>query len=96
MIDPEIVRKVARLARIEMPPERLDGLVRDLDRILSYVEKLGELDLSGVPPLSHGTGGQEVYREDVARDSLPRSEALANAPDSEDGFYRVPRVIEEA
>ena len=95
MIDRETVERVAWLARVELSPDRVPGLVSELDSILRHVEMLAELDLTGVPPLSHGAVTQDVFRPDQPGDSASVQEALANAPDHEDGFFRVPRVIEE-
>ena len=95
MIDRETVEKVALLARLELDPDRVAPLVGELGRILQYVGMLEELDLTGIPPISHGSVGQDVFRPDTPRDPASSAEALANAPDQAEGFFRVPRVIEE-
>ena len=94
MIDRKTLERVAALARIELDPGQVEGLLRDLDRILGYVDQLGRLDVDSVPPLTHAAGGHDVYRKDEPGPSLPRKNALQNAPDRDEGFYRVPRVIE--
>lgn len=69
---------------------------KELTQILGHAEKIQSLDLDDVPPTSHALPLSNVLRPDVARPSLPSDEALANAPASEDGRFRVPRIIEDA
>ncbi len=88
------VDHVARLARLHFSEEEAERFREQLSAILTYVEKLGELDTTGVEPTSHVLPIRNVFREDVARPSLPREEALANAPDRTEEFYRVPKIIE--
>jgi len=94
-IDRNTVRHVALLARLELSEEELDRFAHELADILDYVAKLDELDTTDVPPTSHSLPLANVMREDVARPSLPRDEALANAPEAEDGYFKVPQVIQE-
>jgi aspartyl-tRNA(Asn)/glutamyl-tRNA(Gln) amidotransferase subunit C len=89
------VEHVARLARLELTEEEKDVMTRQLDGILAYVDKLNELDTSRVEPTSHVIPMMNVMRDDVPRPSLGPDEALANAPDREDAFFRVPRIIED-
>jgi aspartyl-tRNA(Asn)/glutamyl-tRNA(Gln) amidotransferase subunit C len=84
------VRHVARLARLAMSDEELDRIGGQLNDILAAVSKVGELDLTDVPPMSHPLDVVNVLREDEPRPSLPRERALANAPDPEDGLFGVP------
>ncbi len=88
------IEHLSRLARLALSDEEKTRLGAHLDSILSYVDKLNELDTSGVEPTSHVVSLATVVREDVPRDSLPREEALLNAPDRTDKFYRVPKIIE--
>lgn len=92
----EQVEYVARLARLEMSEEEKETFTRQFDSILSYMDKLNQLDTEGIEPTSHVLPLSNVFREDEVKPSLPRDEALANAPDPKDGFFRVPRVIEES
>lgn len=94
-ITPEVVRHVALLSRLELTDEEAERYSQELGKILHYVEKLGELDTTDVPPTSHSLALQNVFREDVNRASLTNHEALANAPESEDGCFRVPAVIQD-
>ncbi|MBI3392484.1 MAG: Asp-tRNA(Asn)/Glu-tRNA(Gln) amidotransferase subunit GatC [Nitrospirae bacterium] len=84
----------ARLARLALTEEEAEKTTEQLDKILEYVAKLSELDTKDVEPTSHVIPVSNVMRDDVARPSLPRVEALANAPDSDGEFFRVPKIIE--
>ncbi|MBI2447129.1 MAG: Asp-tRNA(Asn)/Glu-tRNA(Gln) amidotransferase subunit GatC [Candidatus Omnitrophica bacterium] len=88
------VQYVANLARLELTDEELGNLTKQLDGILTYMNKLNELDTEGIEPLSHVLPLKNVYREDKVTSSLPVEEALKNAPGREGGFFKVPKVIE--
>ena len=92
-ITKEEVLHVAHLARLEFSEEELERFAKQLGEILSYVEKLGELDTSEVEPTYHALKLKNVFREDEVRESIPTEEALANAPERENGFFVVPKVI---
>ncbi|MBD0348517.1 MAG: Asp-tRNA(Asn)/Glu-tRNA(Gln) amidotransferase subunit GatC [Thermoleophilia bacterium] len=89
-ISREEVRHVARLARLELSEDELARFGGQLDAILEAVGKVGELDLSGVEPTAHPLDLVNVWSDDEPRGSLSVAEVLANAPDSEDTFFRVP------
>ena len=104
------VAYVAELANLELTDEERTGMLRDLNSILEYIDRLNELDTSDVPPMAQvsdrygvdesnqgSTRFTYASREDVPdglRRSLPHEEALANAPDADQDFFRVPKVIE--
>jgi len=104
------VAYVADLANLELTEEERTGMVRDLNSILDYMDRLNELDTANVPPMAQVSDrygvdqakqGSERFayasREDILeglRKSLPHEEALANAPDADEDFFRVPKVIE--
>jgi aspartyl-tRNA(Asn)/glutamyl-tRNA(Gln) amidotransferase subunit C len=109
------VAYVADLANLELTPEERSGMLRDLNSILEYIDRLNELDTSNVPPMAQVSdryGANEngvdeskhgierfayASRDDIVdglRKSLPHAEALANAPDADEEFFRVPKVIE--
>ena len=88
------VEHVAKLARLEFSPEEKEIFTRQLDAILTYVDKLNELDTAGVEPTSHVLPINNVFRDDVPRPSLAPDDALMNAPDRAEDFYRVPKIIE--
>lgn len=89
----EEVEKVARLARLQLSPEEAERMASQLDSILTYVEKLNELDTDGVKPLSHPHDGINAFRDDAVRASLSRDRALAGAPLENGDSFVVPRVI---
>jgi aspartyl-tRNA(Asn)/glutamyl-tRNA(Gln) amidotransferase subunit C len=88
----EDVLHVARLARLEIPEDQIEKVRAELGAILEAVGKVSELDLEGVEPTSHPLDLVNVWGEDEPRPSLPREDALANAPDPADGAFRVPAV----
>lgn len=88
------VEHIAELARLTLKEGQLEEFTRSLNEILTYVEKLNELDTSNVEPLSYPVGGDNVFREDVVKPSIDREEALRNAPDRSELFFKVPKVIE--
>ena len=90
------VQYVAKLARIKLTEKELSQFSVQLSGILSYIEQLNTLDTKDVEPTSHVLPLKNVYREDVVKPSLPVDKVLRNAPDAADGFFRVPKIIEEA
>lgn len=87
------VEHVAALAHLSFSEEEKQKLTDQLNEILRYMEQLNTLDTSSVEPLSHVIELQNVFREDVRRPSLPREEALKNAPSRTEEFFKVPKVI---
>ena len=85
---------IAHLARLSLSATEEERFSQQLGSILLYVEKLNELDTSGIEPTSHVIEMNNVMRDDVLWASLPREAALANAPDRAGNFYRVPKIIE--
>jgi len=88
------VEYVAHLARLKLTPEDAENFTARLDEILTYFEKLEELDTSKVEPTSHSIPLVNAFREDVVKPSLGVEESLSNAPDKEGNFFKVPRIIE--
>ena len=95
MISREDVLHVARLARLELSEPELEKMREQLNSILTYIDRLKELDVAGVEPTSHAVPTVNVMRDDVVVPSFPREEMLANAPDRVGDFFRVPRIIED-
>lgn len=87
------VQKVALLARLRLSDAELDAMTRQMSAIVEYVEQLGELNTDGVEPMAHAIEQHNIFADDEPRDSLPRDEALANAPKRDDECYRVPAVL---
>jgi len=85
---------IALLARLELSEQEKDLFSRQLGSIIQYIEKLNELDTASVEPTAHVLPLHNVFREDIVQPSLPREMALQNAPEKNDQFYRVPKIIE--
>lgn len=90
----EEVSHIARLARLHLSEEEKEKFSIQLSNILTYMEKLNELDTSDIEPTSHVITLKNVFREDKLEPSLSSEEALRNAPDRSGNFFRVPRIIE--
>ncbi len=87
------VAYVAHLARLALSDEEIEQFTGQLDAILAYVDKLNELDTEDVEPTAHVIPMGNVVREDAVDTGLPIEEVLANAPGTQDRFFRVPRII---
>jgi len=92
-ITPEVVREVAKLARLAIDEPRLLKLAGQLEMILGYVDKLSRVDVTGVEPMAHALPLHNVFREDVVEPSLPLEKVLQNAPDTDGPFFKVPKVL---
>ncbi len=93
-IDAATVRRVAKLARIREPEERLEPLAQELSSILGWIELLGEVDTQGVEPMASAVAVKLPLREDVVTDGGDAGAILANAPANAHGFFVVPKVVE--
>ena len=94
-ISREDVAHLARLARIDLPPESLDHYAEQLGVILGAVAQVSEVATDDVPATSHPLPLVNVFREDVVRPSLTSAEALSGAPSVESDRFRVPRILDE-
>jgi len=90
------VRHVAYLSRLEFEEAEIKRFTKDLNSILAYIGKLAELDTEEVEPTSHALKMSNVFRDDEVRPSLSNEEALANAPEREGQFFKVPQIIQES
>jgi aspartyl-tRNA(Asn)/glutamyl-tRNA(Gln) amidotransferase subunit C len=90
VIDREQVLHVARLSRLRLSEEEVEKMAGELSGILEHVDRIGNLDLEGVEPTSHVVALENVWRADEPRPSLPQDRALASAPETKDGAFRVP------
>lgn len=93
-IDAATVRKVAHLARIKTPEDRLEPLAQELNGILQWIEQLNEVDVQGVEPMTSNVSQPLRLREDAVTDGNKVADILSNAPKSADGFFVVPKVVE--
>lgn len=87
------VEHIASLARLELAEGEIEQLQTDLSQILDYVDQLNEVDTTEVLPTAHVVAQEDVLRQDVARQSLSTEEVLANAPEAEEGYFRVHAVL---
>ena len=92
-VDNKLISKIEHLARLELSVEERNKIQGDLNNILEMVSKLDELDTSGVEPLVYMTDQANIFRKDEVRNQVDRKEALKNAPDATDTFFKVPKVI---
>ena len=93
---PNLVQQVAHLARLKVSDSEVDRLSRELGAILTYVELLNEVDTDGVEPMAHAVELSNVLRADEPAESLPRDQALANAPKSDGRYFLVPPILDDA
>lgn len=94
-IDQALVRKVAKLSRLELTDHEVEEFTSQLSAILDYVEKMNELDTTGVEPLAHCLPVNNVLREDRVKESLGTERTLANAPQRDGDFFKVPKILDE-
>ncbi len=87
------VEYVARLARLKLTEEEKEVFTKQLNAILEYMEKLNELDTSGVEPTFHVVSHRNAFREDEVKESYPQEVSLENAPEEAKGCFRVPKII---
>jgi aspartyl-tRNA(Asn)/glutamyl-tRNA(Gln) amidotransferase subunit C len=93
-VDAATVRRIAHLARIAVDEKDIEHLRGELNAILQWVEQLGEVDVEGVEPMTSVTPMKLRMRKDEITDGGDASRVLANAPQSDDGFFLVPKVVE--
>tara|TARA_R110000824_G_scaffold399843_1_gene605992 strand:+ start:82791 stop:83078 length:288 start_codon:yes stop_codon:yes gene_type:complete len=93
-VDQNTVRRIARLARIAVRDDELPALEGELNSILGWVEQLGEVDTTGVEPMTSAVAMTMKMREDVVTSGDHQKDVTMNAPESDDGFFVVPRVVE--
>ena len=93
-IDAATVRKVARLAGIAEPEEKLEPLARELSGIMAWIEQLNEVDTDGVTPMTSAVSMPMPMRDDVVTEGGDPARVLSNAPKTKDHFYVVPKVVE--
>ncbi len=89
------IEKIAELARLNLKPEEKKKLAADITAILAYVKKLDSLDTKNIKPTSHVLDLENVFREDTAKPSEVREDALSHAPSREGKFFKVPKVVEK-
>ncbi|MGE5599469.1 MAG: Asp-tRNA(Asn)/Glu-tRNA(Gln) amidotransferase subunit GatC [Bacteroidota bacterium] len=94
MLSRQEIDHVARLARLNLTEEERAVYTNQLNEILGYVDKLKELDVTGVEPTAHAVPLQNILRPDESRPSFDREDMLANAPERREGYVKVPKILE--
>jgi aspartyl-tRNA(Asn)/glutamyl-tRNA(Gln) amidotransferase subunit C len=93
-VDKDTVRRIARLARLKLAEDRVAPMMDELNGILAWVEQLGEVNVEGVAPLTSVVEQKLKTREDAVTDGGYPADLMKNAPESEDSFFVVPKVVE--
>ncbi len=94
-VNDALIENLANLARLKFNEQEKASVKDDLQRMIAFVEKLREVDTAGTEPLLHMTEAMNVYREDVVKGSMNKKDALHNAPDTNDNYFKVPKVIKK-
>lgn len=94
-IDDALIEKLAHLSRLEFKEDEKEEIKNDLQKMLGFIDKLNELDTTGVEPLLHMTDNMNVFRDDEVKGEISREEVFTNAPLHDDEFFKVPKVIKK-
>lgn len=94
-VNDELINKLANLARLEFNKEEKEEIKSDLQQMIGFIDKLNELDTTGVEPLRHMSENVNIFREDVSEGMIGRDETFKNAPLHDDQFFKVPKVIKK-
>lgn len=94
-VNDQLVDHLANLSRLSFKPDEKEAIRNDLQKMISFIEKLNELDTTGVKPLLFMSEEENVLREDIVQGSISREEALQNAPITDGQFFKVPKVIKK-
>ena len=92
-VNDAMIENLSNLARLQFDESEKEEIKKDLQRMITFVEKLNELDTTGVEPLLHMSDSMDVLREDILQGSITREEALKNAPETDGIYFKVPKVI---
>ena len=92
MISKEDVKHVAKLARLELTTSEIDQMSKQLGDIIEYVTQMNEVDTTGVEPMAHPLPAVNVMRDDQVKYEQTKEELMKNAPEEEDGFFKVPKI----
>ena len=93
-IDEETVDKIAHLARLELSGNEKQEMIKDMNKILGFMDKLNEIDTTGVEPLVYMTDNINSFRDDIVKQEITHEEALLNAPKHDEDYFLVAKVIE--
>src|SRR5450432_305449 len=93
IVDKETIRKIAHLSRLELEEKSEEAVLKDMNKILDWVEKLKEINTDNIQPLIHMSEETNVLREDIVENRLTHDEALKNAPKKDSDYFRVPKFL---
>ncbi|MBX2844464.1 MAG: Asp-tRNA(Asn)/Glu-tRNA(Gln) amidotransferase subunit GatC [Flammeovirgaceae bacterium] len=93
-IEKSTIEKIAHLSRLYFDKNGENKMLKSMNEIIEWVDKLSEVDTEGVDPLTHMTMEQDIMREDVPHNALAREEGMKNAPDHDDEYFKVPKVLD--
>ena len=94
-ITPALIQHLCKLSQVEVAPHEKESLREDLEKMVSFVEQLQQVDTTGIPPLQHMSGEARALRADEVRGMVSREQALQNAPAAAPNFFTVPKVISQ-
>jgi aspartyl-tRNA(Asn)/glutamyl-tRNA(Gln) amidotransferase subunit C len=93
-IDEKIVDKIASLAKLEFEGEEKQRIIKDMNNMLNFIDKLEEINTDGISPLIHMTDEDNTFRADVSKIEITQKEALSNAPKKDSTYFKIPKVME--
>ena len=94
-VNDALIEKLANLSRLEFAEEEKEAIKNDLEKMIGFIDKLNELDTSGVEPLLHMSDNVNIFREDIVNGKISRKDVFKNAPLHDDEFFKVPKVIKK-
>lgn len=94
-VDDALIDKLSRLSMLKFNEDEKESIKKDLEKMIGFVDKLKELDTTGVEPATHMTSAVNAFREDIVGEMINQEEALANAPEHDGKFFKVPKVIKK-
>lgn len=94
-VDDSLIEKLANLSRLEFAEEENASIKNDLEKMIGFIDKLNELDTSGVAPLLHMSNNVNIFRNDTVNGEISRKDVFKNAPLHDDEFFKVPKVIKK-
>lgn len=94
-VDDSLIDKLAHLSRLELKDDEKESMKTELEKMITFIDKLNELDTKGVEPLLHMTENEDIYRKDEESGQISKEDVFKNAPLHDDNFFKVPKVIKK-
>ncbi|MEO8819801.1 MAG: Asp-tRNA(Asn)/Glu-tRNA(Gln) amidotransferase subunit GatC [Ginsengibacter sp.] len=95
VVNNALIEKLANLSRLEFAEDEKEEIKNDLQKMIGFIDKLNELDTTGVEPLLHMSGNVNVFRKDIVNGEISRKDVFKNSPVQDDEFFKVPKVIKK-